>query len=191
MADPHLTSVAISSQTPGSVLPGGSATYTVTVSRTNSGGLEIHFSVAGLPVGTTATFSPGQLKFSGGEINTLSTTMTLTTSDVTPGCTYGLTITATEGQSHNQKTCTGTLLVAGAADTQGILCTGLLPDGSFRLTCKGDSNQVCFVQATTNLFTPDWVTIGTNATDANGMFAFIDRDAATLPTRFYRTLPAN
>ena len=182
-----LSGVSVSSQSPNSVVAGGSATYTVSVSRTNNGNLDAYLTVSGLPAGVTASFSPAMLTFTGSTQMTQSATLTLSTGASTPGCTYNFTITASDGGSFNKKTCAGTLMSSGPDGAQGILCTGMLPDGSFRLTCAGVPNQSCFVQATTNLAsTVSWEIIGTNTADFNGMFTFIDLDAQRYPCRFYR-----
>ena len=80
-------SAAPASQT---VLPGGSTSYTATVSGTGATGT-VAFSVSGLPSGTTATFTPTSVDGSG------STTMNVTTGILTPLGTYQLTITADNG----------------------------------------------------------------------------------------------
>ncbi|TAL02360.1 MAG: hypothetical protein EPO07_07445 [Verrucomicrobia bacterium] len=191
LAATTLTSVAISSPSPNSVIQGGSATYTVTVSRTGNGNLEIYLTVAGLPPGATAAFSPSMIRFSSSTPTSATATLTITTSAATPACTYSLPVTASDGGSPNKKSCTATLMVAGSPDAPGVLCAGKLPDGSFRITCEGAPNQSCIVQATENLGSPNWVTLGTNTTDANGVFAFIDFGATNCPCRFYRSLPAD
>jgi hypothetical protein len=190
-AAPVLSSVVMSCQSQISVQRGGIATYTVTVSRTGNGNMDVYLTVAGVPTGATASFSQDKITFSGSTPASETATLNIVTSATTPACTYGLTVTATDGGSQNRKTCTDTLIVAGSPEESGVLCAGKLPDGSFRLTCQGAPNQNCFVQAATNLNQPIWVTLGTNTTDANGVFAFIDQDALNYPSRFYRSVPAN
>ncbi len=74
-----------------SVAPGGSATYTVTVSA--SGGFTgvVGLGISGLPSGATASFNPGSVTGSGGA------TLTITTSGATPLGTSTLTITGSSG----------------------------------------------------------------------------------------------
>ena len=43
------------------------------------------------------------------------------------------------------------------------------------------------IQATTNLMTGNWITIGTTNADVNGLLHFVDADAMTYSSRFYRT----
>jgi len=59
-----------------------------------------------------------------------------------------------------------------------------MPGGVFQLTCNGSPGQTRLIQATTNLSTPNWTTIGTNTTDGNGILSFIDADAKNYPVRF-------
>ena len=76
------------SATPGSrtVASGGSTTYTATVAPVNGFTGTVGFTVAGLPAGATASFSPSSVTASG------STTLSVTAGDPAPG-PVGLTIT--------------------------------------------------------------------------------------------------
>jgi uncharacterized membrane protein len=71
--------------------PGKSTSYTVNL--TSSGGFtgNVSFSVAGLPSGATASFTPTSVSGSG------SSALTVNASSSTPSGTYPLTITATSG----------------------------------------------------------------------------------------------
>jgi Domain of unknown function (DUF1929)/Legume lectin domain/Glyoxal oxidase N-terminus/Chitobiase/beta-hexosaminidase C-terminal domain/PKD domain len=84
---PDFTLAASGSQ---SVVAGGSAAYTATVSPVNGFTGPVTLSVsAGLPTGATATFNPTSITTSG------SSTLTVGTSASTPVGTYTLTITGT------------------------------------------------------------------------------------------------
>jgi hypothetical protein len=74
-----------------SVVPGTGTSYSVTV--TPSGGFSgnVVFSVAGLPAGATASFTPSSVPGSG------SSTLTVNTSSSTPVGSYPMTIAATSG----------------------------------------------------------------------------------------------
>jgi hypothetical protein len=76
---------APSSQT---VTQGGSAGYSVTVSRTGGFSDPVTLSVTGVPAGTTATFAPNPAD---------SSTLTLATSTATPAGSYPITISGTAG----------------------------------------------------------------------------------------------
>jgi chitodextrinase len=93
-------SVSPASQT---VSPGGSTSYTTTVSPGTGFTGNVTFKVSGLPTGATASFSPTSITTSG------STTMNVTTTASTPAGNYPLTITATAagGSSHTAQVTLG------------------------------------------------------------------------------------
>ena len=76
---------APSSQT---VVQGGSADFSVTVTRTGGFADPVTLSASGVPGGTTATFAPNPAD---------SSTLTLATSSTTPAGTYPVTISGTAG----------------------------------------------------------------------------------------------
>lgn len=80
-----------------SVTPGGSASYTATVS--SSGGYDgtVNLSISGVPTGVTGSFTPGAITTSG------SSALALHTTSATPAGTYPLTITGTDagGTTHS------------------------------------------------------------------------------------------
>jgi hypothetical protein len=73
------------------IKPGGSTSYTVTVTPGTGFTGNITFGASGLPSGATATFSPATVTTSG------STTMTVVVSSTSPPGVYPLTITGTSG----------------------------------------------------------------------------------------------
>lgn len=89
-----------------SVQPGDGASFTTTVSAINGFTGPVNFSVAGLPVGTTASFTPGSVTGSG------SSTLAVATSATTPAGTYTLTINGTSGPV--TRSANVTLIVAGS-----------------------------------------------------------------------------
>jgi hypothetical protein len=96
------------SATPASqtVLPGGSASYTATVTAGNGFSGTVSFGVTGLPSGATASFNPASVSTSG------STALTVATSASTPVGSYPLTITGTSGSL--TRTSQVTLVVSGS-----------------------------------------------------------------------------
>src|SRR5271168_1296246 len=80
-----------------SVVPGGTATYTLTVGSLYGYNGAVTFAATGLPSGASASFSPSSITASG------TSTMTVTTTTNTPGGSPVLTITGTgtEELSHN------------------------------------------------------------------------------------------
>jgi PKD repeat protein len=95
------------SATPSSrtVIPGGSTTYTATVSPVNGFTGSVGFTVTGLPSGATAAFNPTSVTTSG------STTMSVSTTAATPPGSYPLTIRGTSGP--RTRTVNVTLVVNG------------------------------------------------------------------------------
>ncbi len=95
------------SATPASrtINPGGSATYTATVSPLAGFTGTVAFTVTGLPAGATAAFSPTSVTTSG------STTLSISTSASTPAGSYPLTIRGTSGP--RVRTVNVTLIVNG------------------------------------------------------------------------------
>jgi len=87
------------------VLPGGSATYTATVSSLAGFTGTVAFSVTGLPTGATAAFSPTSVTTSG------STTLSISTTASTPAGSYPIAIHGTSGS--RVRTVTVTLVVNG------------------------------------------------------------------------------
>jgi len=95
------------SATPASqaIAPGGSTSYTATVTAGAGFSGTVSFSVSGLPSGATASFNPASVTSSG------STTLSVSTSGTTPAGSYPLTIAGTSGSlSH---TVNVTLVVNG------------------------------------------------------------------------------
>jgi len=81
------------SATPASqtMLPGGSTTYTVTVTPGTGFAASVTFRVSGLPSGATASFNPASVSGSG------STTMLVSSSLLTPLGSYQLTVSGDSG----------------------------------------------------------------------------------------------
>jgi hypothetical protein len=81
-----------------STIQGGNVAYTVSISPLNGFADVVNFSVSGLPSGASVSFAPSSVTGSG------SSTLTVTTSAITPVGTYALTIsgaTATLNHSAN------------------------------------------------------------------------------------------
>jgi uncharacterized membrane protein len=106
-----------SSQT---IVQGNAASYTVALTVSSGFVGNVNFSVSGLPVSSSAAFSPASLSASG------TTTLTISTSTSTPFGTYPLTITASNGV--DTRTASVTLLVD--------------PIGDFSLTISPQSQTV-------------------------------------------------
>jgi hypothetical protein len=62
-----------------------------------------------------------------------------------------------------------------------------LPDNNVAITFAGIAGYAYLVQATTNLVTPTWTTIGTTNAGTNGLFIFSDLEATNYTSRYYRS----
>jgi len=91
-----------------SVLRGSHVAYTASVSALNGFAGTVGLSIAGLPAGASATFSPTSISHSG------SSALTVTTRTTTPYGSYTLTITGTSGGLVHSASVT--LVVTGPAD---------------------------------------------------------------------------
>jgi PKD repeat protein len=94
--------------TSGTVAPGASAAYTATVTPSSGFTGAVTFSITGLPLNATASFSPPSVVGSG------STAVTVSTSASTPAGTYPLTIRGTSGGV--TRTAAVTLVVTQVGD---------------------------------------------------------------------------
>src|SRR6266446_5641129 len=103
LASPVLTSVAVGPQSPGPIVPGGTAAFTVTVSRIGSGNIDVYLTISGLPAGATASFSPGMVHFTGPSPIADISALTVSTTTSTPRGIYPFTVTGDDGASHNLK----------------------------------------------------------------------------------------
>ncbi|HVW87059.1 MAG TPA: N,N-dimethylformamidase beta subunit family domain-containing protein, partial [Bryobacteraceae bacterium] len=90
-------SVAPSSQT---IAPGGSTTYTVSVTALNGFNAAVTLGASGLPAGATASFSPASVTGSG------TSTLTIGTTGSTPPGSSTLTVTGTSGSLTHSATAT-------------------------------------------------------------------------------------
>ena len=84
LADPFMSSLQIGPQAPAPVDRGNNATYNITITKTNSGGMDIYLSALDLPQEATASFSPNPIVLKSGS-TTGSATMTLSTSGAIRG----------------------------------------------------------------------------------------------------------
>ena len=85
---------------------------------------------------------------------------------------------------------TGTVLVtvrSSGAVSQNLVARMTNGNGSVSITFAGIPGRTYYIQATTNLTPPDWVSIGTNVVGSNGLSTFDDLEATNYTSRYYRT----
>ncbi len=88
---------------------------------------------------------------------------------------------------------TGAVIVASVTlpppppPTPAVLTNGgFNGSGHFKFTITTPANQTNIVQAATNLFSANWISLDTNGT--GGSFVFTDTNAPGFPIRFYRVI---
>jgi hypothetical protein len=75
--------------------------------------------------------------------------------------------------------------VVAASDFR-ILSLTPTSDRRISIDCLGTAGASYQIQATSDLAAAVWTTISTNQAGTNGLFQFVDSDAANYPCRFYR-----
>ena len=187
-ADPFMSSVTLGSQTPANITAGDSATYSISITKTNSGGIDAYLTISGLPAGASASFSPTPIVMKS-TADSGTSTLTITTTSAVANGTYPFVVTAEDGSSGNTMTANGTLVVGGAnsqAQLPFILSISLSGPQTPTLVVSGSANQKYVIQATADLGNPSWSTITTNMTDGSGLFSYTDSSAGSFSSRFYR-----
>jgi hypothetical protein len=182
LADPFMSSLQIGPQAPDPIVPDSSASYTITVTKTNRGQMDIFLSALGLPQGATASFSPTQIEFASGTASGTATMTISTTGGILPG-PHPFSVMGRDGGSHNTLTNTATLDVA--LGSPGVL---QLADGSWCFAFAAQPGQSYLIQANTNFASPFWTTLCNTNAGTNNLLVFIDRDATHYPCRFYRSM---
>jgi glucose/arabinose dehydrogenase len=111
------------------ILPGGSNTFTVTVTPSNGFTGAVNLSATGLPAGVSASFNPATVNIT--DANPRTSTLTLTTSTTTPLGNFAVTATGTSGAlSHG-----GSLsLITGPTMTDANLTVRQVVSGLFQPT---------------------------------------------------------
>jgi hypothetical protein len=139
----------------------------------------VAFGIAGLPGGATASFNPPSLTTNG------TSTLTVQTTTNTPGGSYPLTISATNGSTI--VTTNITLSVNGVLPppTIGAL---VLQDGKLIFSGTGGrSGGTYYLLSSTNLALPPaaWTVLTTNTYDTNGNFNVTNSQPPGTPQTFY------
>jgi len=74
-----------------------------------------------------------------------------------------------------------------AAKMLGLTCQS---GGKMCISCAGSASATYWIQATTNLQSGVWTTIGSTNSDSNGLFSFVDAHAGNYSSCFYRAVTA-
>jgi hypothetical protein len=182
LADPIMTSLQIGQQAPDPINPGGSASYNITIVKTNSGSMVVNMSVLGLPSGVNASFSPNPVLFANKTTSGTTTLVISTANTLQPG-SYSFSVVGQDGGSHNSITNSATLDVAPRFP--GLVQMG---DGCWCVAFAAQPGQVYQIQATCDLSVPSWTTLCTTNSGTNSLLVFMDGDKAHYSSRFYRAV---
>jgi hypothetical protein len=174
------------SDTPGSqtMAPGGTTSYTVTVTSQNGFSGTVALSASGLPSGASASFNPTSISGSG------SSTLTVTTASSTPPGSFTLTDTGTSGSlSHSGSVV---LAVSGTPPQAPLNLAATATSGSaINLSWTASPTPGVtydLFRGTTSGFTPSSSNqIASGATSTS----FADSGLACNSTYFYRVEAAN
>jgi hypothetical protein len=184
LADQSVGSLQIGPETQDPVCLGRSASYSVTITATNSnsGALDFDLSTLGLPPGATATFSPSSIKIVNKTSPGTATLVISTTNTIMPG-SYPFSVMSRDSASGNTITNTATLNVGPCLpwlvqDTNGCWCYtfGTQPGNTYQ------------IQVTTSLCPPNWTTLCTTNAGIYSFLVFMDADKAFYSIRFYRAV---
>lgn len=194
LAMSHLTAISVTPASPATNAPDGTTLYTVTVTRVGEGVLNVALEAGGLPAGATATFATNPLRFTGREPLTLTTTLTITGTNLTPANLASLTVTGTSAREIITATVTPGSDESAANAAGPMLTLTALPDGVMQLRGQGVSGNTYQIETTADLAHPVWAPLASATADGNGRFLLTDTPAKDVNARFYRavwTAPGN
>jgi hypothetical protein len=182
LADPFINSLQIGPQAPDPVDRGSSATYSITITKTNSGGMDIYMTAPDLPPEATVSFSPNPIVFKSGSTSGTVTMLISTTGAILPG-PHPFSVKATDGGSQN------TMTIATSFDVT-LSSPGVVPlaNGGWCFAFAAQPGQSYQIQANTNFSSPFWTTLCTTNSGTNSLLVFIDRDVTHYQCRFYRSV---
>jgi hypothetical protein len=174
---------------PTSSTPDGNLIYNITaVGRAGSGLLEVALTAGSMPPGVTVTFSPTTLRFTGNQVTSQTTTMTVSCPWLIPLDCYPFTLTGTaqrEAITVTNVVCFSPAFVAVRLPT---LYIDPLANNALRIRGLGATGKTYQIEATSSLSSPVWTSIGSAIADGNGRFTFFTTQNAGSSTRFYRAV---
>jgi hypothetical protein len=185
----ELVSISFEPEWPASSEPGNVILYKVTtVTRAGQGLLEVFLSCQGLPEGTTVSFSPSPLRFTGREPTIQTSIMTVTTPIVMPTDIHPFIITGQAQRETRFFTNQPPADFKSAPNTQPVLLMDVLDQNNLKLRGTGASGQTYQIESTTDLANPNWTTVGSSTADGNGRFTLFIQDSQDAPMRFFRAV---
>src|SRR4051794_32839418 len=153
---------------PTSPTPDGKLVYNVmTVARAGSGLLEVTLTASNMPPGTTVTFTPSTLRFTGNQLQGQTATMTVSCQGLIPIDCYPFTITGTAQRESITITNQVTYTPSFVGSRLATLYIDNGTNGNLTIRGLGASGGTYQIQATTSLSSPAWTPIGPSTADAN------------------------
>lgn len=172
-------SVAVSPPSQTASQGGPAVSYAVTVTFSNLFANTVSLSVAGLPAGAAAEFSPPALSGSG------NATLSITASMTTPQGNYPLTISGAAGPLTNNANVS---LVVSGPPAPFITAVSLSGTNLVLSGTNGPAGGTYSLLSSTNVALPlsDWTAVGSGVFDTNGNFTLTNGLDASFPQRFLR-----
>jgi hypothetical protein len=187
LADPLMTSLQLGTQSPDPINSGGTATYNITITKTNSGGMDLYLSTLNLPAGATASFTPNPIAISKSATSGTGTLIISTTNTLAQG-RYSFQVVANDGSSHNSMTNTAILDVGSPLGSPVATVTLAQTPSGWRFSFPTQPGHSYQVQATSDLSAPAWTTLCTTNCGTNYLLVFMDTDKTFYSCRFYRAV---
>jgi hypothetical protein len=184
-----LVSLSIEPDWPATTSPGNVLIYKVNaVVRDGSGLLEVAFSTLGLPAGSTVSFSPATLRFTGNAVTNQTAIMTVTCPQLTALDNYPFTVTGTS--LRGSATATNQVVLQPYAPflARATLNLDRVPNSGLRLRGKGSMGQAYRIEAASTLTNPNWLQVGSSTADGNGRFIVFTNQVANASMRFFRAV---
>lgn len=176
---------------PTSSTPDGNLIYNITaVGRAGSGLLQVALTAGDMPAGVTVTFTPSVLRFTGNQLTSQTTTMTVSCPWLVPLDCFPFTITGTSQREAITITNLVCFTPSYVAVRPPTLYLDSLTNNALRLRGLGATGKIYQIEATSSLSSPVWTSLGSAAADGNGRFTFFTIQDATAPARFFRAVTA-
>ncbi len=184
-AESTLVSIFLEPEWPSTPTPGSSVTYKVTaVSREGQGLLEVNLSVAGLPEGTTYSFSPNILRFTGRVPLSQTSYLTITCPTVMPIDSYAFSVTGTA----QRETVVYTNPPIPPFSGPPLLTIAALTNGTVVVRGRGIAGETYQIQSASDPAQVTWDVVGATTADGNSRFSVFPAQRNDSAARFYRAL---
>jgi hypothetical protein len=186
----EFASLSITPLWPTNSNPGNVVLYGVTVERSGSGLLSVDLSSTGLPTGTTVSFTYDPSRFTGNSPRFMYFIMAVTTTQPTPTDSFSFVVTGTARRESISVTNTVPPLLRVSSEPPLFVALDLRKNGNVELRGWGYTGESYRIEATDDLGSPDWKSVGISTADGNGRFTFLHEHAQSEGSamQFYRAV---